>query len=162
MKQPHTRIQEILDIHLNEKYLNSIQGYGEDHEVFINPTKRDMRDIKEKSPYGYRFLINHKDKKFYAFSANTYHQVFFDGLAQEEGLPAWGQFWSGGKGNSYLFSGHTDSGGRIDTDFFMQKRKEQDLVKLLGQNWDWAKKYIDIDAVRNVIIDYSGLDLDLY
>ncbi len=153
----------MIDIqYLVEKYLNSISGYDDDYEVFVNPSKRDIRDIMDKSGYGYRFLINFRDKKFYAFSANTYHQVFFDYLSKQERLPEWTPYWQMGKGNDYLFSGHTDSGGRVDTDYFMQKRTEENLTKLLNQDWTWAKKYVDIDAVRNMIIDYSGIDMDLF
>ena len=147
---------------LVEKYVNSVQTYGESLEIFKNPSKREIRDVLDQSRHGYRFLINFKTKSFYIFSANTYHQVVFDEIWKEEKLPNWTSFWIGGKGNDYVFSGHQDSGGRPDTDFFMQRRTEEDMTALIDQDWSWLTKWIDIDKVRNMIIDYSGLDVDLF
>ena len=108
--------------------------------------------------YGYRFVINFKTKKFYIFNSETYHHEFWMGLAAQERLPSWSDFWNRKIANDYIFTGHVDVGNnRVDTDFFLPNRNVEDLEKLLDQDWKWVDKYISSQQAKNIIIDYGGL-----
>ena len=57
---------------LLEKFLTAYESYRGYHEIFINPTKREMRDIMDKHK-NLRFIADSKKKKVYVFSAEAFH-----------------------------------------------------------------------------------------
>jgi hypothetical protein len=53
-----------------EKYLTAIKDYGSIVEIFVNPTKKEMRDDVGDI---FRFIADAKNKKVFMFSQHTLH-----------------------------------------------------------------------------------------
>lgn len=126
---------------LVEKYLDTIKNYaGNEIDIFVNPTKRDMREIKDS--YGYRFIIDFYDKKIYMWSAmGAIHADIVKGLGLDRK-----KMTNGGYKDRY-FTGTVDwLIPRIMSDIFEHGNydsKHDDIQSMLNQDIKWLDKYID-------------------
>jgi len=65
-----------------EEWKATIKFLGEVYEIFVNPTRKDLRDIKIASDVA-RYIIDFEKKKLYVFSAELMHIA----VAKELGIP---------------------------------------------------------------------------
>ena len=142
-----------LQQYLKEKYLNTFhQDYGnEDFEVFINPSKKELRELVNQEG-GFRFLIDFKNKKFYAFSSRMFHDTVISKLPN---LPNWIEFWKKGVGLEYIYTG-AKAGDRYESDAMIRfgaesYKYEGKLKQLSEQDWRWTGSFIDAKAVKKTV-----------
>ena len=70
--------------YLNEKWTASIdRGYGETIEIFLNPSKKEIKEVTAWSGFGYRFLIDFKNKEFYVWTDSLFHEPVMEFLKKE-------------------------------------------------------------------------------
>jgi len=137
---------------LIEKYLkrvhSNVPGKG-NIEVFVNPSPRDRKAIGNVI----RFTLDNKTKRVYAWKFDEAHHVDVSkgiGIKHKFNNPdmlTGGAVWSGGK---WIFN---------TSDFLKDFKKmlvseREFLTELLGNDWSWANKYIDVDTTLNRLRKY--------
>ena len=139
---------------LLEKYLNTIKqtlGYNDgDYEVFINPSKRDLKDAWE-GDYGYRFIIDFKNKKTYVAASSVYHTTMMDKLPQ---LPSHDSFWKQRK-HPYILTGDAEAyNHKVNSDALISGiyRYEQ-IGDMLEADWSFVPKSLPIDKIKKMLQD---------
>jgi len=142
--------------YLNEKYIGT---YHEITEVFLNPSKRELKDAIAVTGYGYRFMVDFKKKEFYAWTDRIFHDHIMTWLRDEQGrnyLPDFHSYWYKGKENDFIFTGSysTYDGGTFESDHMYTVEKNGSLDALLAQDMTWLNKYIDSKKMKALFQDY--------
>ena len=121
-------------------------GKRSNYEVFVNPTKKEIKDAIGDSD-GYRYTIDFKHKKVYVFSADAVHEDLFNMVDE---LPSYFMYWNGDRTHSFIFTGAVERGNVHYSDAILVYAGD-DLRALLDQDWKWVSKYLDVKAIRNMI-----------
>jgi len=136
-----------LEKFLTEKYYERIY----DHEIFVNPTSSDIKDLKKAGVKIVRFLVDPNKKKVYVWDYSLLHVDVMERLPGVDEwdeklimkyIPGTGEI----KGNKIKMYNSDEIEYRIENVQF----EKSDLVK--GWNWIWKKnlnwvnRYVDIKA----------------
>ena len=139
---------------INEKYLTTVHVDWKhfDAEVFVNPSKRELREVAGTGyrGFGYRYLIDFKHKKIYVISENAFHETIMDAIPE---LPAFRKFWDNGVGREYIYTGDV-AGGDHSSDALFARKYDGVVEELMAQDWKWVKRYLDADKIVKVLRDY--------
>jgi hypothetical protein len=137
---------------INEKYLTTFSNAGNNIEVFLNPSSKELRDIP--SFPAYRFLINFKTKEFYAWHVNTFHDNIMDFVSSKNlaKFPKFKEYWYGHKNNDYIFTGSVDPDGSVYSDHMYTLKKDGDNLKLLKHDFSWLKHFININKLKDLLL----------
>lgn len=137
---------------LVEKYLNSMKWDNKVYDIFVNPTKQEIKELEDNPYSSYRFIADMKTKTLYAFSYELIHNwiiseysfEYFDHLSYasyvNEGIDA----------DRYFF-GHIEN-GRLESDtwrgFEWRMGREsgsdikiENIMKMQKHNKSWLSKY---------------------
>ena len=151
--------------YLNEKWYDTVSGH--DAEIFVNPSKKEIRDILE-SADGFRFFMDFRKKKLYLFSDELFHrQVVSEGASklQRELKMNWHNYWEGEDPSiAYVIMGDCDKRmNNINSDAFNQYEggegrpgyiafsKLNELAKL---DYTWLSKYgFSPASVRTIVLE---------
>jgi len=142
--------------YLHEQYYDALQIGSHTFEIFINPSKKEIKEVSNYSGRGYRFIIDFKQKKFYVWADVIFHEVVMD-FMKEQGnkqIPDFQQYWYKGKMNDTIFTGSSDVYG-YHSDHMYTLKKNGDLEKLLKLDMSWLSRYIDVDSLRSLFNEYQ-------
>lgn len=76
---------------LVEKYLNTysydlVPGFPQSVEIFINPSKKELRETSDNYAKSTRFIADNKKKVVYVFDGTkALHREMWEGIAKEQG-----------------------------------------------------------------------------
>jgi hypothetical protein len=133
---------------LNEKWLDDVQEYGSTYEVFMNPSRKEIRQLDKSG--GYRFIVNHKKKEVYMVSANSYHSTMWDESEVRNRIGfSYDSYSYNAKGFDYIYCGDGITNGRYGSDTMetLGTNYPNQLEKLANQDWSWVKKYLNTDEI---------------
>jgi hypothetical protein len=129
---------------LLEKFLTAYQGpWGDEYfEIFVNPTKREMKDIQDKHR-NIRFIADSKKRKVYVFSTNSLHRRTWD----EHIAPETGD-------SRKMYSDETLFGGAMEGNTLVNYGVQDGLYPkdvlaewvLHPDVWKFAQKWFDIQG----------------
>ena len=152
-----------LEKYLNEKFVDA--HYGGDVEIFINPTSRELRDLK--NVYGYRFFIDFKKKNLIIFQQELFHRSAMDTKAGKYLDFDWYKYWAGTeKAIEYIFMGDCndyfkdvnsdalwDLETEVDPDDEIYESLLEKLKVLASHNYSWLKKYgFNPKEIKDVVL----------
>lgn len=156
-----------LQRYINEKWLEMLNNH--DTDIFVNPSKKEIREILDGS-YGFRYFMDFKKKKLYLFSDNIFHRnVVSEGnrskVEQELGMN-WGDYWRGtDKTIAYIIMGDCDKNmNNLNSDAFNQfeggaesrngNKAFSKLNELAKLDYTWLSKYgFSPASVRTMVLD---------
>lgn len=136
-----------------ESSTDSMQG-GEYREIFVNPTKQELRDLEEFSGMStVKFIADSDKREIYVTSSDVYHYK----IAEEVGLNSNYEMTKySGKGNI--------SGGLVEATAFCDalnfnrqlkyepdylERAEEIYSEIINGEYDWMEKYnFDLSVVK--------------
>jgi hypothetical protein len=152
-----------LQRYLNEKYFDSLRDGG--IEVFVNPSKKEIKDAISVSGYGFRFLVDFKKKLVYVWSDKAFHEIVMDWMRKKgnKDIPNFDAYWYSGVEATRFFTGSVDKDGSVHSDhtYFLKNRnkdgqvfteyKEEDSLAdiILAQDMGWLNKYLNINRLRS-------------
>lgn len=140
---------------LLEKYIGNIRldSYSKgDFDVFVNPSKRDIRDIEQQSfnNNGFRFIVDFKKKDVYAWSVGVIHRDIIRQFRKYWNSLDYQDYMSDAKGIDRYFTGHVES-GNVQSDIWrgfewrLQMGADPDFIDdlITMKNYDksWLKKF---------------------
>jgi hypothetical protein len=119
-------------------YYKTFRISNKDVEVFINPTRKEMLELTQLSPYkAFRFFADNMPEKFYAWDAEIYHSNMYEHLKLE---------LSASKHSEDLFYGTAKlKHGR----FTIVEDWGYRIPKYRVVNWAWTNKYVNINEFLN-------------
>lgn len=119
----------------NEEFENSIKLKRDDnnyYEIFLNPSSKELNEIKKVSGSGARFIFHEREFKFYAFPAEILHEEASNLL----GIPY--------KSGSYYFGmGRIKNGKIVPID--ARKRKLSDISSKMKK---FLSKFLDFENME--------------
>ena len=137
---------------LLEKYLNSAKLYdGNTYDIFINPSKKELKEIGDSSyrGTGFRFIIDFKKKNVYAFSTEMIHRWALESFDYWDDL-YYIPYFDKGLGSDRYFFGHV-IGNQVLSDIwsgyeYRIRNLHQDIPiekiqKMKSYDKSWIKKY---------------------
>lgn len=139
---------------LVEKYLNAIKSptTSGTYEIFVNPTKKEMKEVDDGG--GYRYVIDHKNKKFYVFSALTFHKNMMNATPE---LPNFDDYWYKLKSVEYIYTGDayknahgSDAMSKFGGQSLFSQKVSDKLKVLLNQDWSWLSKYLTASEIEDI------------
>jgi hypothetical protein len=143
-----------------EKYLNAVKYTGDTWEVFVNPSKKELRAFSG----GLRGLIDTKTKKLYIWSVwiNHHNMVNSNKMMQREtGLTDFRKYWKEGDQLDHIFT--FDSEAELDymnsdnIDYIAREVTTQktldDMNALYDADWSFMKKYMNPNITKKIIAD---------
>lgn len=155
--------------YLNEKFFSGFKQYGDEVEVFINPSSKEIKEIKDASSRGtIRFFANMKEKKVYMWNGdNAIHQDVVDsGLSPTSGFD-YDDYALSGHDADIIFGGTVEKGttrsdtwdaspsAQYDTPDIAKHADDKTLDnvrKMAKQNFSWLSKYgIDPKGVKRMV-----------
>jgi hypothetical protein len=138
---------------LVEKYLNGMNHNGHTFDIFINPSKKEIKELNDEGAHmGWRFIADMDNKNLYAFSGNLIHEwiikefqnKYFKDLNYE-------QYVMTAKGAGKWFLGTVENGMFTISDTWTGKQwqsqhpphnQDMDEIKIMQQqDKAWLKKY---------------------
>lgn len=144
---------------LLEKYLTTIEVpswefRSGNYEIFINPSKRDLRDAIGDSK-GYHFIIDWEKKNVYVFSANQFHETVMNNIPE---LPDFDSFWKQGNEKiiNRIFTGDIyGMNGAVNSDaLYADIYKRYQINDMLDRDWSWVKRYLPVDKIKDLLENY--------
>lgn len=130
--------------YLNEKFFNAFNMHGQTHEIFVNPNKREMKEVfKLADRYkSVGFICDLIDDKIYFFVRdNIIHQQAFDHIKPGKKLY---------KDSRWLTGEFQVQGNNVDDVNFgsMEYFSDPQVIKeVLDSDWSYFNKWIpDIDG----------------
>jgi hypothetical protein len=143
-----------------EKYLNAVKYTSDTYEVFVNPSKKELRAFSG----GLRGLIDTKTKKLYIWSVwiNHHNMVNSNKMMQREtGLTDFRKYWKEGDQLDHIFT--FDSEAELDymnsdnIDYIAREVTTQktldDMNALYDADWSFMKKYMNPNITKKIIAD---------
>ena len=150
--------------YLNEKFYNATKIWGHDVEIFVNPSKRELRDIQEKSPIGYRYIVDFDNKKIYYWHSEVIHIDIlqdFPRMVPQFNHGNYLNYVHSGAFSQRIFTGHGTWGSKevesdtwkIGGDLWNAIGKDDDLLisklrEFTKLNMTWLNKYLDTKQVK--------------
>ncbi|KKL76551.1 hypothetical protein LCGC14_2043790 [marine sediment metagenome] len=131
----------------NEEFYDAIQ-YGDYHEIFVNPTKKELNIVYNEEPYneyysGIRFIAKNDTKKLYVFNSDLLHGYAIRKIFNENTRII---FDSNYQLLTGIIEGDDYTVTNSDSLLFDLKRAGNDaymyLKFLLKTDWSWIDKYI--------------------
>ncbi len=129
---------------LLEKFLTAYNGdFGGTNEIFVNPTSREIREIKKVSRGNLRFIADKKNKKVYIFPVRSLHKTTWDYHIAPETKDSRKMYADG-----TLFGGALDDGRVVNWGFQDNLYKPDILAEwiLNPEEWKFASKWFDIQG----------------
>lgn len=145
---------------LLEKYLTTVEVpntayHSGNFEVFINPSKRDIRDAIGDSQ-GYRFIIDWEKKNIYVFTAYQFHETIMNAIPE---LPSFNDFWrkQDEKTTNRIFTGDVyglNISVNSDALYADIYRRDQIQDMLDNRDWKWVNRYLPADKIIALLENY--------
>ena len=142
MRQPNLSVKVLaMDTNIDllvEKYAMGFKKFGSVRDVFVNPTKQELKELGNI----YRFIADAKHKKLYVFDHNLFHVDVWERLKVELKDPrslyqAYDMFGGAIESNRVFNWGFNDR--YYDYEVIEYWLEEPTLFK-------WTKKWVDIDV----------------
>lgn len=125
---------------LLEKFLTAYDSYAGYHEIFVNPTKREMKDIMDKHK-NLRFIADKKKKNVYVFPVDAFHARTWNDYISKETNDSRKMY-----GDGTLFGGALENGQVENWGFRDRLYKPEILAEwvLNPEEWKFAQKWFDV------------------
>lgn len=126
---------------LLEKYLMGFIKNRHMQDVFVNPTKKELKEVLKANYNHCRFIADAKNKNIYVFSTDNYHRDTWDGniaphLHDNRKMYKHASLFAGAYEGSYVMNwGFGD--GYYDSGVLAEWENHPDM-------FDWANKYFPI------------------
>ena len=158
-----------LQSYLNEKYVNSIKWYDYDVDVFVNPSRIDLRDLQKTSPIGYRYIVDFDTKKIYYFHSEIIHMDILGEIPNM--VPNFNQmrymtYVNGGAFLDRIFTGHgtwdskdvESDTWQINGDFWTNTKAHGDVMyqplkDMLNRDMKWLNKWLNTKQIKKMAQD---------
>jgi hypothetical protein len=144
---------------LLEKYLDTIKHGSQMYDVFINPDKKELRELSKAGGSGYRFIIDFDTKQIYVMSASSMiHYDMFSVIKDIKKITTWEKYHR--EASSRLFTGDCDENDfkNINSDTFILSfrgmRKEdrlKNLKELRSKDFSWLSKWMNPKEITDII-----------
>jgi hypothetical protein len=159
----------------NEQFVNTMVMKGGtrpgQYDMFVNPTKKELREIESQSfqGYGFRFMADFKEKKIYMWSNEVVHQEMIEKNQSLFPQIIWKEYWHNADEADRYISGHIDS-GQIKSDVWRSfgsrfKAAKGDGTRIGLQrapfynmemnDFKWLSKYIDPKETKKLVTDIT-------
>ena len=134
---------------LKEEWADSYQENGITREIFVNPTSKEVADLKAK---GLRWMADSKTKKFYIADNTVWHGQMIEKLKLMDNVPNLPHFKSTRWLTGDLYKGKHNS-DLMDSGMIGREKKKT----ILKKDWSWAYKYLPglKEYVENLKIVYN-------
>lgn len=140
-----------LEKYLNEKFFTGLNRSGNTYEIFKNPSRKEIKEASDFTGGGYRFLIDFKNKNFYVWPETLFHEFAMTEIKKtDQGIPTFQAYWYKGKGGGDIFTG-SSTGRSFYSDYIGIVEDNQTGEQYLKHDWNWLKKYINIDELYEMI-----------
>ena len=143
--------------YLNEKYMTAVKYAGDTYEVFVNPSKKELRELDS-----IRGLIDTKTKKLYVWSAHINHHNMVNNnkmIQRDTGLTDFRKYWKEGDQLDHIFTFDTE--GELDyvnsdnIDYIAREvtteKALDDMNTLYDADWSFMKKYTNPNMIKKLI-----------
>lgn len=148
------RIRNILN-NLKEEFAEGFKSAGQYFEVFINPSKSEIRDASHNNYI--RLYANNSNNKFYVWHPDILHYEFADKMDKDVGtMQQYG-----------IDTGASVRNGEINIDVsWIQARDarlEQICYEIIDGEYDWLSKYyVNVEYMKNSAREYLGIEEKFY
>lgn len=158
-----------LQRYLNEKFYNGFMHYGTEIEVFVNPSSKELKELKDNNSE-IRFLANMKEKKVYMWDGDRVtHEDAVDGGVMPTSGFNYRRYVFTGENADIIFGGTvlTQSGKlesdswdarptanypKTDLEKMADKSTLESVRKMTKNNFSWLKKYgVDPKATKDIV-----------
>ena len=96
----------------------------------------------------------------YVVGASAFHEDIMNTVDE---LPNFNNFWKGGEGADYIYTGDV-SGNEHSSDALLAEKYHHDILKLMRQDWKWVNSYVKVDKVKpemvNIIYKAGLIDIE--
>jgi hypothetical protein len=143
-----------------EQYYNSTKIRGTTFDIFVNPTRKELAELKSISKEGVRFFVDCKKKNIYMYSAEVLHDDMVDHISDLSWFN-YTKYYMEGKQVDRVFSGHMAWGSKVESDtwniggdLWRHARTPEniaDMKTLLFTDMTWLDKYISAKEVKSII-----------
>lgn len=148
--------------YLKEEYHDSYKVSGMIFDVYKNPTKSELSELKKFGMRGYRFVVDAKNKDFYIFDSELTHSYALEHIFKGFNYIA---FYTRGKNADHIFVGHADKYklDNIESDTFLKDfpnlAENNDngykildaLERLAKYDFSWMDKYFPSKQIDEII-----------
>lgn len=152
-----------LEKYLTEKFAGADMTTNGLSEIFRNPDNKEMKELKDKQPRGYRFIIDAKDRAIYITDGEMLHDAIVDSIQPQLDLN-YKNFYSHGDGMERFILGTTvgNSFDYIVSDSYeyMRRLNNDTLVEILSNleelatyKFDWISRWVNPNKVIKLIDD---------
>jgi hypothetical protein len=131
-----------LQSYLNEKFFDAMKHNGDIFEIFVNPSKKELKEVIAFSGHGYRFFIDFKKKNFYAWSDVLFHEPAMGKIKElDSSIPTFHAYWYKFKGSGDYFTG-SSTGREVYSDYIQTVEDMQTGQQYLDHDWSFLKRYL--------------------
>jgi len=139
--------------YLNEKFFERMKNKytGGSFEIFVNPTKSEMKSIK--ADY-LRFMADSSNKKLYVWDGDA--SIHIDVWNRYEKIKKGRDFFKVSRNNEILFGVCELIGGNWvmnGSDELESRQRDEWGPEQLLQDFKWVNKYINVDKFLEEYID---------
>lgn len=147
--------------YLQEEYVDTVVYKQYQSELFVNPSRSELTDLKDASPGGYRFVVDTKYKKIYMVSSEILHEDLFE--IKPNLLPNFdfADYYTKGLNTDRVFTGSGEWGKKIISDSWsihgdIQRYAGNDktvkkMTKLYNTDMTWINRYIPQKDIKEII-----------
>lgn len=120
--------------YLNEEYHDSLKIFGEEIPIFVNPGRKELRELTYLHAANVRYIIDCKKNKLYAWTA--YHLTHYDAQKKVKDMP---------RVDCLLVEAVFDNttGKLIDNYALGYESEHYDIRKWVKSNRSFLMKFID-------------------
>lgn len=151
--------------YLTEKWYDTLDR--NDTDIFVNPSKKEIREILEHG-YGFRYFMDFKKKKLYLFNSTIFHRNVVSAESNKvsrELKMYWGDYWRGTDPTiAYIIMGDCDRNmNNNNSDAFNQYdgrdggngQQALDKLKELSKlDYTWLNKYgFSPASIRTMVLE---------
>lgn len=154
-----------LQKYINEKFAGADMIGSELIEVFKNPDNKELKELKEKSKFGFRVLVDIEKKDIYISSAELIHSDIIKSIKPSITGLSYNRFSNTGVGmDKYLmFVTEEPNFDRISSDVysFMShgglysteelKSVIDKLQTAKSSNYGWISKWLSVSQITNIL-----------
>jgi len=143
-----------------DQLLEKFLGATGRSEIFVNPSKREMKDLMSASGMdGIRFVLDTDTKKVIVWTGNVTHaDMFRDYPTLIKGFNH-GNYYMRGTDADHIFTGAIDKWDNIDSDSWFgdfKTRASQEILDnmklFVEKDLSWAKRYIDTKKIDKLVV----------